>query len=77
MIINSPCHIVTLKYAVRFHLGYYNNKTDVDVKEVVRIYISTISPFTIYYYYSPPLCEVVFNIIISYLELLKLTEVFN
>ena len=77
LITNSPCIIVILKIAVRVSLGYYNNKTYVDVKEVVRLYILPILPFTRYHDPDTKSWKVATNSIYSSFQFLNFTEVCN
>ena len=54
LINKSPFHIVTLKSSVHVSLGFYNNKTNVYIKEVVISYIIPRLTFIHYHDPSPP-----------------------
>ena len=61
-----PCHAVTLKSTIRISYSVIKYKTDVDIKEVVRLAVFTLFAFTLYINLSPPSLEVVANSISSF-----------
>ena len=62
MIAKLSFHVVTLKIALHVIYATIKYKTDSDIKEVIILDIFPIFTFTHYYVPSPPLWEVVDNI---------------